>query len=60
MNTINSAGYSWLLTDQVTRRRIVGGILQESLMDQVLCGEDSLISDFNLGQPIGKVIILQS
>ena len=54
MNSINSAGYSWLLTDQVTRRRMVAGTLQESLLDQVLFSEESLISDFRLGPPIGK------
>ncbi len=54
LNTVHSAGLTWLLTDQVTRRRSVGDEVQESLLDQVLCTEDALIRDFSIGPPLGR------
>ncbi len=54
LDTVHSAGLTWLLTDQVTRRRLVGDKVQESLLDQVLCTEDALIRDFTIGSPLGR------
>ncbi len=54
LNTVHSAGLTWLFTDQVTRRRLVGDSVQESLLDQVLCTEDALIRDFSIGPPLGR------
>ena len=54
VDVIHNAGLNWLLTDQITRRRIVSDEVQESLLDQVLCTEESLINDFEIGPPLGK------
>ena len=54
MDSVHNAGLSWLLTNEITRRRKVGDSVQESLLDQILCTEDSLINDFVIGPPLGK------
>ena len=54
LDSVHNAGLSWLLTDEVTRRRIVGDSVQESLLDQVLCTDDSLIHDYVISPPLGK------
>ena len=54
LDSAHNAGLSWLLTDEITRRRIVGNSVQESLLDQVLCTDDSLINDYVIGPPLGK------
>ena len=37
-------GMNWSLTNEVTRRRMVNGALQESLLDQILFTNDALVS----------------
>ena len=54
VNEVHNAGLSWLITDEITRRRMVGNKLQESTIDQVFSSDDSLITDFNLFSPLGK------
>ena len=54
LETVHDNGLSWLLTDQVTRRRMVKDKLQESLIDQVFVTEEALVTDFNIGPPLGN------
>ena len=54
MDVVHNVGFSWLLMNEVTRRRLVNGKIQENLLDQVLCSDESLINDFVLGPPLGK------
>ena len=54
IDIFNSKGLTWYLTNETTRRRLVGGSLQESLLDQVLSTNDSLVSDVQLLPPFGR------
>ena len=47
-------GMNWLLTNEVTRRRMVNRGLQESLHDQILFTNDALLSGFKILSPLGK------
>ena len=38
---------SWIITDEVTRRRKVGNVVQGSTIDQIFC-------EFQINQPLGK------
>ena len=45
----------WLMDDSyVTRRRLVNGSLQESLLDQVLVSNVDISRDLNIVSPLGK------
>ena len=50
----NEKGLNWYLTNEITRRRMVNGVLQESLLDQVLFTNDKLVSNVTLTSPLGK------
>ena len=54
MDVFNDAGLSWYFTKETTRRRLVKGALQESLLDQVLYTNDALINSCKSLSPIGK------
>ena len=54
MNMITESGLNWHITDQITRRRLVQGVLQESTLDQVFCSNDALINKVNITSPIGR------
>ena len=54
MDTIHQCGYTWYITDEVTRRRMVNGILQESTLDQILSTSDAAVTDFNVVSKLGK------
>ena len=54
MDIVQDFGLSWIITDQVTRRRVVIDSVQESLLDQIFCTDDSLINDYEIGPPLGK------
>ena len=54
LDTIHECGYTWSITDEVTRRRIVNGVLQESTLDQIFCTNDAAITDFNIVSKLGK------
>ena len=54
LEIVHNNGLSWLITDEITRRRRVGNIIQESTIDQIFCSNDSLISEFEICQPLGK------
>ena len=47
-------GMNWSLTNEVTRRRMVNGALQESLLDQILFTNNALVSGFKILSPLGK------
>ena len=48
MDILNVLGMNWYLTNEVTRHRMVKGVLQESLLDQVLYTNDALVSDVKI------------
>ena len=54
MDFFNTKGMSWHFTNETTRRRLVKGSLQESLLDQVLFSNDALVADVELLPPLGK------
>lgn len=54
MKTMQNCGYAWFITDNITRRRLVGGVVQESTLDQIFCTNESLIIDHNITAPLGK------
>ena len=54
LNMITDNGLLWYVTDQITRRRLVGGIWQESTLDQVLCTNDGLVNELKFLSPIGN------
>ena len=45
---------SWYLLDETTRRRLVNGVLQESLLDQVLYTNEALVTNVELLAGLGK------
>ena len=55
LSMFNYKNLSWLLDDSyVTRRRVVNGIMQESLLDQILVSNDNITRNFNIVSPLGK------
>ena len=52
--TINELGMKWFLTNEATRRRLVNGVLQESILDQVLFTNEALVTDVKLLSSFGK------
>ena len=47
--------FNWLLDNScITRRRLVNGVLQESLLDQVLFSNMDMSRDFMTVSPLGK------
>ena len=51
---VHNNGLLLSITDEITRRRMVGNTLQESTIDQVFSSEESLITEFNIFSPLGK------
>ena len=54
LDIVHEYGLSWLITNEITRRRKVGNVVQESTIDQVLLSEESLVSEFKISQPLVK------
>ena len=54
MEGIHNNGYTWFITDEVTRRRMFNGIVQESTLDQILSTNEAAINDFNVVSKLGK------
>ena len=54
MNLFNELGLNWYLVNETTRRRVVNGVLQESLLDQVLYTNEALVYDVKLLSRFGK------
>lgn len=53
MDIIIHKGLVWHITDQITRRRMVNGVLQESTLDQVLTSNAELVESIVMCSPIG-------
>jgi hypothetical protein len=51
---IQDSGFVWYITDEVTRRRVVDGKLQESTLDQVLSTNEAIVNDIEFVSPLGK------
>ena len=47
-------GMKWFLTNETTRRRLVNGVLQESILDQVLFTNEALVTDVKILSSFGK------
>ncbi len=54
LDCVHENGLVWFITDEITRRRVVDGNLQESTLDQVFATNDALINDVNIVSPLGK------
>ena len=55
MDMFKYKNVQWLLDDSyITRRRLVDGVLQESLLDQVLVSTIDITRDLKIVSPLGK------
>ena len=54
MELFNELGMKWFLTNEITRRRLVNGVLQESILDQVSFTNEALVTDVKLLSSFGK------
>ena len=54
MECFHDNGLVWFITDEVTRRRVANGKLQESTLDQVLSTNEAIINEVNIVAPLGK------
>ena len=45
---------SWHITDELTRRRVVSGVLQESTLDQVVSSNEAIVNCVKVLAPFGK------
>jgi hypothetical protein len=50
----NDKGMTWYFKTESTRRRLVNGVLQESLLDQILYTNDALVNSCKILSPLGK------
>ena len=48
MDLFNELGMKWFLTNETTRLRLVNGVLQESILDQVLYANEALVIEAKL------------
>ena len=54
IDVFNQLGLRWSLINEITRHRMVKGVLQESLLDQVLHTNEALVSSVKLLSSLGK------
>ena len=54
MDLFNELGMKWFLTNETTRRRLVNGVLQENILDQVLYTNEALVIEVKLLASFGK------
>ena len=54
MDLFNELGMKWFLTNETTRRRLVNGVLQESIPDQVLYTNEALVIEAKLLASFGR------
>ena len=54
INLITDLGLSWHITDEITRRRVVSGVLQESTLDQVISSNEAIVNCIKVLAPLGK------
>ena len=47
-------GLVWHIYDEITRRRLVDGVLQESTLDQIFTSNDAMIEEVSVKSPLGK------
>ena len=53
LSLVTELGLTWHITDEITRRRLVDGILQESTLDQVFTSNDAIVGGVSIKAPIG-------
>ena len=53
IDLITDLGLSWHVTDEITRTRLVDGVLQESTLDQVISSNDAIVNSFKFLSPLG-------
>ena len=54
MDLFNELGMKWFLTNETTRRRLVNGVLQESILDQGLYTKEALVIEAKLLASFGR------
>ena len=54
LDVIHNNGFTWTVTNEITRRKIVNGRLQESTLDQICCTDNAIVNDFNIVAPLGR------
>ena len=54
MDCFTYCGLAWHITDEITRRRMVNDVLQESTLDQVFTSDPYMIKQIALSPPLGK------
>ena len=54
MTLLNQLGMKWNLINEITRHKLVKGVLQESLLDQVLYKNEALVFEVKLLSSLGK------
>ena len=54
VDCIQDNGLVWFIIDEVTRRRVVNGKLQESTLDQVLSTNEAIVNEVKIVAPLGK------
>ena len=54
IDLITDLGLSWHITDEITRRRVVSGVLQESTLDQVVSSNEAIVNCVKVLAPLGK------
>ena len=59
VETFNELGMKWFLTNETTRSRLVNGVLQESILDQVLFTNEALVTDVKLLLNLVRVTMSQ-
>ena len=53
-DTFSRLGLKWYLVNETTRQRLVKGVLQESLLDQVLYTNEALVTNVSFLSRLGK------
>ena len=54
LDMFTDIGYSWHITDEKTRVRLVAGVRQESTLDQVFSSNSVIVNNFRMLAPFGK------
>jgi len=54
LDLITELGLNWHITGEITRRRVVNGVLQESTLDQVISSNDAIVNGVKIVSPLGK------
>jgi hypothetical protein len=54
IDLFTTMGLHWYIDNEPTRLKLVGNNIQSSILDQVLCNNECVISDVNVTAPLGK------